>query len=166
VPGLKTSEGHDCFYMRPSRYFPKQTTTEQIIDNLAYCMGVMTEKEMAGRDGIGFVANMDDWHMENFSISYCYQFMMMLQGRVPVRVRQFLIVNPPGWFDKIWSIMKPMLAAEFRKKVHVITGSRLSEFLEAGYEKYLPDDMESGTVDTTQLVKDFVTYRKKVESWC
>lgn len=150
--------------MRPSRYFPKQTATEQIIDNLAYCMGVMTEKEKACTEGIGFVAYMNDWHMENFSVSYCYQFMMMLQGRVPVRVRQFLIVNPPGWFGKIWNIMKPMLAADFRKKVCMIPESALSQYLEAGYEKYLSDDMHSGTVDTSQMVKDFVTYRKRVES--
>jgi hypothetical protein len=101
--------------------------------------------------------------MENFSVSYCYQFMMMLQGNVPVRVRQFLIVNPPGWFGKIWLIMKPMLAPDFRKKVHMIPESNLSEFLQPGFEAYLPDDMETGTVNTTQLVEDFVTYRKRVE---
>jgi hypothetical protein len=101
--------------------------------------------------------------MENFSVSYCYQFMMMLQGRVPVRVRQFLIVNPPGWFDKIWSIMKPMLAPDFRQKVQMIPVSRLHEFLQQGYESYLPDDVETGTVDTAQLVQDFFTYRKRVE---
>jgi hypothetical protein len=163
VPGLRTTEGHDCFYMRPGRYYPKQTSTEQIIDNLAYCMGVMTEKEKACTDGIAFLAYMKDWHMDNFSVSYCYQFMMMLQGRVPVRVRLFLIVNPPGWFGKIWTIMKPMLAADFRKKVHMIPESDLPKFLEAGYESYLPDDTETGTVDTAQLVQDFVTYRKRVE---
>jgi hypothetical protein len=59
-------------------------------------MNVMMEKEKACEEGIGFVADMNDWTMENFSVSYCYQFMMMLQGRVPARVRQFLIVNPPG----------------------------------------------------------------------
>lgn len=37
------------------------------------------------------------WKMKNFSVSYCYQFMMMLQGRIPVRVRLFLIVNRTLW---------------------------------------------------------------------
>lgn len=93
VPGLKTNEGHDIFYMYPARYFPKETTTEQIIDNLAYCMNSMCEMEKASSEGIGFMAYMNDWKMANFSVDYCYQFMMMLQGRVPVRVRMFLIVN-------------------------------------------------------------------------
>jgi CRAL/TRIO domain len=152
------------FYMRCCRYFPKQTSTDAIIDNLAYCMQTMCEKEKASRDGIGFLAYMNDWHMENFSITYCLQFMMMLQGRVPVRVRMFLIVNPPSWFDTIWRIMKPMLAKEFRKKVHVIPESRLHEFLEAGFETYLPNDVAAlGKANTDELVKDFVAYCKKVE---
>lgn len=162
VPGLKTTEGHDVFYMRPSRYFPKETTTEEIIDNLSYCMQTMCEKEKASTEGIGFLAYMNDWKMKNFSIDYCYQFMMMLQGRVPVRVRMFLIVNPPSWFGSIWKIMRPMLAPDFRKKVHVIKEDKISDFLEAGYETYLPDEMELGKADTEAIVKDFVSYRTKM----
>lgn len=103
--------------------------------------------------------------MANFSVGYCYQFMMMLQGRIPVRVRLFLIVNPPGWFDKIWSIMRPMLASDFRRKVHMVREEDLSQFLESGYETYLPSDCvhSGGKMDTQALVEDFVTYRKKVE---
>merc|ERR1711933_631799 len=91
-------------------------------------------------------------------------FMAMLQGRVPVRVRLFLIVNPPSWFGKVWSIMKPMLAADFRKKVHMIKDNKLSEFLEDGFEKYLPDEIASGTASSDAIVSDFVTYRKFVEN--
>lgn len=102
--------------------------------------------------------------MTNFSVNYCYQFMMMLQGRIPVRVRLFLIVNPPGWFDKIYAIMKPMLAADFRKKVHMIHEEDLPNFFEEGFQAYLPSDCtKNGKADTQELVEDFVTYRKKVE---
>jgi hypothetical protein len=149
--------------MMPARFFPHKTSTEEIIDNLAYCMQVMVEKEKDCTEGIGFIANMNDWKMANFSVSYCYQFMMLLQGKVPVRVRLFLIVNPPGWFDAIWKMMKPMLAPDFRKKVHMIPEERLSKFLEEGYEKYLPTDLTVGKVDADELVRDFVTYRKRVE---
>ena len=149
--------------MKPARYFPNKTSTEEIIDNLAYCMETMVEKEKACTEGIGFLANMDDWKMANFSVNYCYQFMMMLQGRVPVRVRLFLIVNPPGWFDAIWTIMKPMLAPDFRKKVHMIPQTQLVDFLAAGYEEFLPDDVTGGKADTEQMVKDFVTFRKRYE---
>ena len=61
VPGLKTKEGgHATFYMRPSRYFPKKTSTATIIENLAYCMGTMVEAEKECTEGIAFMANMDE----------------------------------------------------------------------------------------------------------
>jgi len=163
VPGLKTKEGNDMFYMRPSRYFPKETSVKDIIDNLAYCMNTMVERESACTEGIGFLAYMNDWSMKNFDINYCYQFMMMLQGRIPVRVRLFLIVNPPSWFGKIWRIMGPMLSSDFRKKVHVIKEKDVMEYLADDAAKFLPDEMEKGVVNTDQLVQDFITYRKHVE---
>lgn len=110
------------------------------------------------------MAYMNNWKMANFSITYCYEFMLMLQGRVPVRVRLFLIVNPPGWFDKIWNIMKPMLAADFRKKVHMIPESDLPNFLMEGYEAYLSDDVETGKAPSDEMVADFIKYRKYAES--
>ena len=164
VPGLKSKEGHDVFYMMPRRYFPKKTPTSDIIDNLAYSMNTMVEKEKACTEGIAFLAYMNEWAFENFSVNYCLQFMQMLQGKVPVRVRLFLIVNPPSWFGKIWAIMKPMLSPDFRKKVYMIPESRLNEFLAEGYQQYAPDDMEGGQQSTEQLVQDFITYRKRVES--
>eukprot|EP00568_Trieres_chinensis_P005759 CAMPEP_0183292292 /NCGR_PEP_ID=MMETSP0160_2-20130417/1398_1 /TAXON_ID=2839 ORGANISM="Odontella Sinensis, Strain Grunow 1884" /NCGR_SAMPLE_ID=MMETSP0160_2 /ASSEMBLY_ACC=CAM_ASM_000250 /LENGTH=298 /DNA_ID=CAMNT_0025453219 /DNA_START=10 /DNA_END=906 /DNA_ORIENTATION=+ len=164
VPSLKSKDGHDVFYMRPSRYFPSKTSTEEIIDNLAYCMNVMVEKEKACSEGIAFMANMTDWSFKNFSVSYCHQFMMMLQGRVPVRVRLFLIVDPPGWFDSIWKIMKTMLSKDFQKKVHMIPASELSKHLEKDCEENLPDDIQCGKASTDDIVSDFVAFRKYMES--
>jgi len=165
VPGLKTlAGGHDVFYMRPSRYYPKETPTEDIVDNLGYSMTSMQDgNEKNCREGIGFVANMDDWKMENFSFDYCLQFMNMLQGKIPVRVRMFLIVNPPGWFGTIWSIMKPMLSKDFRKKVNVIPETKLSKYLSEGFEEFLPDEFADGRASTDDIVKDFVAYRKSIE---
>jgi len=165
VPGLTTLEGgHDVFYMRPGRYFPSKTPTKVIVDNLGYCMSSMQDgNEKNSKEGIGFVANMDDWRMANFSIDYCLQFMNMLQGKIPVRVRMFLIVNPPGWFGAIWRIMKPMLSKDFRKKVHVIPVSELSQYLTEGFEDFLPDELAGGRASTDDIVKDFVAYRKSVE---
>jgi len=165
VPGLKTAEGdHDVFYMRPSRYFPNETPTDVVIDNLAYCMSCMQEaNEKNSKEGIGFVANMNGWTMTNFSVSYCLEFMKALQGKVPARVRMFLIVNPPSWFDAIWTIMKPMLSKDFRKKVSVIPETQLSKYLAEGYEDFLPDEFVDGRVSTDDMVKDFVAYRKSVE---
>jgi hypothetical protein len=76
VPGLKSMEGHDMFYMRPARYFPSETPAKTIIDNLAYVMNTMLENERPCTDGIGFLACMNDWTMRNFEVgshSTCFQ---------------------------------------------------------------------------------------------
>ena len=104
--------------------------------------------------------------MRNFDVDYCYQFMMTLQGYVvPVRVQLFLIVNPPSWFDVIWKIMKPMLVPSFRKKVKMIHQDELHKYLQEDYLTYLPDDGMKGIgqANTTELVEDFVSYRKYID---
>lgn len=151
--------------MRPARYFPKKMSTTSVINNLIYVMDCMLEREEAQRDGIGFVANMEDWTMSNFQVNYCYKFMMGLQAKKsPTRVELFLIVNPPGWFGNIWSIMKPMLSEEFRKKVHMINYDGMKKYLNPGYEAFLPDDMLYGKKDTAKIVKDFIVERRQLES--
>ena len=98
-PGLRTRSGQDMLYMRPSRYFPNKTSTDTIIDNLVYVMDTMLEKEYVSKDGIGFIANMQGWVLKNYDHGYCFRFMMALQGYlIPVRVKLFLIVNPPTWY--------------------------------------------------------------------
>ena len=82
---------------------------------------------------------------------------------VPVTVQLFLIVNPPSWCGVIWRLMKPMLAPSFRKKVKVIQETMLDKYLKEGFENFLPDDVESGLVDTEQLCLDFVAFRKYAE---
>jgi hypothetical protein len=73
VPGLKSMDGHDMFYMRPSRYFPRETPAKTIIDNLAYVLNTILEKELPCSNGIGFLACMDDWKMRNFEVSIADQ---------------------------------------------------------------------------------------------
>lgn len=163
VPGLKSNDGHDVFYMKPGRYFPSETSTKTIIDNLAYCMQAMVEKEKACTEGIAFLANLDGWTMANFSVSYCLEFMRMLQGKSPVRVRLFLIIDPPSWFDVIWRVMKSVLASDFRKKVHMIPRSELDDFLMEGASEYLCDDVLGGKADTEKMIKDFIAYRNEIE---
>ncbi|KAL3911143.1 MAG: hypothetical protein SGILL_007399 [Bacillariaceae sp.] len=165
VPGLKTSEGLSMFYMRPSRYFPNQTTTKTIINNLTYVMNTMLESsQQSQKNGIGFLACMDDWKMKNFDVNYCFQFMMGLQGAmIPVKVQLFLIVNPPTWFGAIWQIMKPMLLPSFRRKVKIVKEDAIGKYLQADYLDFLPDDMSTGSVPTDELVSDFITYRRYVE---
>jgi CRAL/TRIO domain len=127
-------------------------------------MNSMNEKERNASNGIAFIANMDGWTMNNFSIDYCFQFMMKLQGSVPTRVTHFLIVNPPSWFGKIWTIMRKMLLPSFQKKVHMIREHKLGKFLKPGYQAFLPSEMATGRSPTREIVQDFIDQRLYLEA--
>eukprot|EP00980_Cylindrotheca_fusiformis_P022075 scaffold8966_cov73-Cylindrotheca_fusiformis.AAC.4 len=161
LPGLRTKDGNsEVFYMRPSRYFPRNTDTRLIIQNLCYVLNDMSDTKEKCRNGVAFVANMDGWTMDNFSMDYCKRFMHALQGHaVPTKVELFLIVDPPGWFGKIWRIMKSMLSRSFSKKVRIVEQTKLRNYLQEGFEEYLPDEMDIGLKDTTLIVDDYVHRR-------
>lgn len=153
------------FYMRPSLFFPKRDTTNDMIDLVVYVMNCMLEKEHGCVHGLGLVANMTGWKMENFSVSYWHKFLMTLQGhRVPTRISAFLLVDPPRWFDSIWTIMKPMMSDDFAEKVAVVTSDDLGSYLMDGYCFHLPDDMDGGMLNTNALVQSFIAERKAIES--
>jgi hypothetical protein len=163
VPGLKTLEGSNVFYMRPSRFVPNQMSTSSVIDNLIYVMNSVVVKENS-KTGLSFMANMTGWTMANFSGDYCMKFMQCLQGRsFPAKVDMFLIVNPPQWFDKIWGIMKTMLSSSFRQKVHMVTEDDIGFYLEFGYEEYLPDEFHEGRASTEEMVEDYVMFQQLLE---
>jgi hypothetical protein len=150
--------------MRPSRYFPRETTVKEIIDNQCYVMSTMMEQERNARNGIGFIANMNNWQFVNFEVKYCFCFMMALQNcAVPTKITHFLIVNPPSWFGKIWAIMKTMLAPSFQRKVKMIPDSYLRLYLKPGFEEFLPNEMECGRANMDDIVNQFIADRKKVE---
>ena len=154
------------FYMKPSGYRPSRTPTSTIVANLVYSMETLYERHRDyDNHKIGFIANMKDWTMGHFSIDYCQSFMRALQGiQTPVQADLFLIVDPPPWFGRVWSIMKPMLGITFVRKVHMISHGELPEFLEPGYEDCLPNDVRGGKCSARELVQDFITYRRHVES--
>ena len=163
-PELKTRSGLSVFYMRPSRYFPKVTPTPIVINNLAYILQVMLEKEDCSTRGVAFVANMKGWTRHNFSLDYCRDFMNMLEGNVvPAKVELFLIVDPPVWFEIIYNIILNMLSEEFAQKVKLVSSQGLGDYLADGYQEFLPDDMEGGKCTTKTAIDDFIRYRVAVE---
>jgi len=136
-----------------------------MIDLVVYVMNCMLEKEHGSVHGLGLVANMSGWKMENFSVSYWHKFLITLQGhRVPTRISAFLIVDPPIWFGSIWSIMKPMMSDDFAEKIAVVSSEELGNYLMDGWRIHLPDDMEGGLLNTNTLIKSFIAERKAIES--
>jgi CRAL/TRIO domain len=166
LPGLETKGGHEVLYMRPSRFNPSESPIEDMIDPLVYVMNVMTEKERNATNGITVIANFKGWEMKNFSMEYFYILTMMLQGAVPTRVVQFLIVDPPQVFIKIaYPMMKRMLTSSFQKRLHIIDNAKsLNKYLKRGYEDFLPKEMPSGHASSSEIVKDFYDLRKHLEA--
>lgn len=163
-PGLKNRDGNDVFYMRPARYFPGVMEVDDVINNLAYCMQTMYESKDCSKNGIVFLADMSGWTRINFSVDYCLRFMTTLQGRnLPVNVNSFLIVDPPNWFGQVWKMMKTMLSPNFQMKVHMISSKDLHMYLQDGYSRYLPDEMDQGRRPTDDIVTKYIVERKKIE---
>jgi hypothetical protein len=134
-----------------------------IIDNLAYVMLSMAEKEETATNGIGCLVYLKDWAMENYSVESCMKLLEILEGGIPVRVSHFFLVNPPSWFESMWKIVKPLLHPTFQRRIKLLPERVLSQVLAPGYQAYLPNDMSEGSVNATQLVHDFVAYRKHIE---
>lgn len=151
--------------MRPSRCAAKTAESRDVIHSLAYALNTMVEREAPCTQGVVFLANMDDFTMSNFATDYWFQLMSILQGNlVPVRVNLFLIVSPPEWFGTILNIMKTMSTPDFQERLKMISEFELPQYLAAGYEEFLPNDMTTGEALTDELVGDFVEYRKAIEA--
>ena len=60
-------------------------------------------------------------------------------------------------------MMKPMLSSTFRKKVHMIDRGDLHTFLKDDFQQHLPDDIPGGTVNSDQLVHDYIAYHLALE---
>jgi hypothetical protein len=173
IPKMTTIEGNEVLYMRPgiqcgnnSNMINNKADAEQAItDNLIYAVNAMMECEDPCTDGIACMTNMCDWTVTGFATDTCFQFMSILQNKVPVRVNVFLIVNPPKSFGRIWNLTKPLLEKSFRDKVKIVQNTNdLSKYLNAGYQEFLPDDFQGvGFASTNDMVKDYVTYRLAVE---
>jgi CRAL/TRIO domain len=145
----------------------EQQHSMMITDNLVYAVNTMMECEDPCRDGIACLANMCDWTTgSGFATDTCFQFMSLLQNKIPVRVVVFLIVNPPKSFGRIWNLTKPLLEKSFRDKVKIVQKAKtdLSKYLATGFLEFLPDDFAGvGLASTTTMVQDYVTYRIAVE---
>ncbi len=149
--------------MRPSRFYPRKTSTKFVLDNLAYVLLSMAERELPSSYGVCFIADMTDWTMENYSSEYWAELMKMLQGGIPVKVSSFLIVNPPGWFGTILKVNKSLFTPSFARKVKTIEDKELSNYLVKGFESYLPTGFGGGRANKDDIVGDFITSRLTIE---
>mmetsp|Transcript_6759 Transcript_6759/g.20047 ORF Transcript_6759/g.20047 Transcript_6759/m.20047 type:complete len:686 (-) Transcript_6759:1082-3139(-) len=143
-------------------------SSEPAVDGLVYAVQtLLASSEHNSSVGIAILADMTGWNYDSdFSAPYFHQLILMLQGRIPVRVRKFIVSNPPPWFRRAWTfLVRPVLREELREKVIICSGGEdeVGKYMTDDYKDYLPDDVHGGRANTGVLVEDFIRYRKHVE---
>jgi hypothetical protein len=176
----RSKKGHHLLYMRPARYFAKDNL-DDLLRSLVYLLERMTERESTATEGLSFMANMEDWGWSNFSIKYAKSFFdtvqvpfsslfLIVKGRFPCRVRMFLIVNPPSWFNMVWRLIRPMMSSQFAgtysiswskfsEKVSMPQGKEIFEHFDADQ---VPKEL-GGELDIDAALSVFIRHRYEVE---
>lgn len=159
-PGVCDKNGNQFLYMKPGKFTPGTDDLDALLESLVYLLGHITSKEKASTDGIAFMANMSGWGWSNFGTRYAKSFFDLMQGSYPLRIRTFLIMNPPSWFGMVWRIIRPMMSKKFAEKVHIVSDDAIYEHVS---KDHLPEEMGGGS-DFGQLVDEFIAYATKLES--
>jgi len=163
-PGLKTKDGLEVIYMEPSRFNPKVSDAQSVIDAIVYCINVIQEKESACTEGIVFVANMVEWNTSNLDESLCGDLVKVLQGFiVPVKVKRCLIIDAPECFETAWDVIKAFLINDVTCKVEHVNSKALTLYFEEGFRAKMPDAIHGGQYPTRCMVQNFIEHRKYVE---
>lgn len=160
LPGIRDIDGNHVVYMKPAAFFPGKNSLNELLRSLVYLLESITEFEDACVTGICFMCNMENWGWSNFGVRYAKNFFDTLQGRFPLRVRKFLIIDPPSWFGAIWRLIRPMMSAEFAAKVKLPKLSEVGEHFQSLDE--FPEAM-GGKVNLAEQSKQFILYRYRVE---
>jgi hypothetical protein len=160
IPGNYNRDGHLCLYMKPALYWPGKQSLSGLLRSLVYLLQVMSEDEKTQTEGLSFIANMQDWGFSNFSVGYAKAFFDTMQGRYPIRVRQFIICGPPSWFGMIWKIIRGMMSKEFAEKIVMPPTSQASQFFPD--LSHVPKEL-GGTLDLNDALTKFIKYRYQVE---
>mmetsp|Transcript_19267 Transcript_19267/g.32175 ORF Transcript_19267/g.32175 Transcript_19267/m.32175 type:complete len:293 (+) Transcript_19267:185-1063(+) len=160
VPGTKSIDGHTFLYMKPALFFPRKDSLDDLMMSLIYLLENLTAIEKNCTEGIAVMCNMDHWGLKNFGVHYAKTFFDTMQGRFPMRVRMFLIVNPPSWFSTIWKVIRPMMTKDFAAKVKLPKKKDICKFVDD--PKTLPSEF-GGQVDVEESIKSFMTLRYQLE---
>ncbi|KAI9340865.1 CRAL-TRIO domain-containing protein [Obelidium mucronatum] len=157
----KDRDGLPMVFMKPNEYFPAEVPWQQCVCALVYLLEVLTgQDETAAKYGFTFVCDMKNWGWQNFGLSYASQFFAVLSGRFPVRIRKFVLVNPPTIFPMVWKLIKPMMSADLASKFQFATSGTVGSLIEL---KNLPVDL--GGQFVLESMADFVKERYEKEGF-
>jgi len=160
VPGMCNAEGHLTLYMVPAKFSPGKDSLDELMRSLVYLLQCMSEDERVATVGLSFVANMDGWGWSNWGVRYAKNFFDTMQGRYPIRVRQFVILNPPAWFGVVWKAIRGMMSVEFAAKVSMPPLQDAASLFPS--LEHVPVEL-GGSLDTKAALDAFIRHRYKVE---
>ncbi|KAJ3083745.1 hypothetical protein HDU99_006632 [Rhizoclosmatium hyalinum] len=162
LPGCEDVDSLPVVYMRPNKYYPNQIPWQHVVNALVYLLEVTTgEQEKAAKYGFTFVCDMQDWGWSNFGTTYAAQFFSILSGRFPVRIRKFVLVNPPSLFPMVWKLIKPMMGEELASKFCFATSTTVGEVVKV---QGLPAEVGGLRVEDGAIrMKEWVVERCRVE---
>ena len=166
LPGLMTkNKKHEVLYFHACRHFTATMDTEMLIKNMTYIFNDMSLTEQQCRNGVAMIVDLNHWTFKNFTPECSNKFFKALQHQVPTKVEAVYVVNGPRWFPNVYrNLFKKMMTKSFAKKVHILKKpQQLQNHLMDGCEKYLPVEM-GYWVDSTEIVEDFVDWKRHTES--
>ncbi|KAI8907321.1 CRAL-TRIO domain-containing protein [Gorgonomyces haynaldii] len=146
------NEGFPIIYMRPNKYYPGKIPYQHVVKALVFMLEHFTEDPLAAKYGFTFVCDMKDWGWSNFGVSYAERFFNILQGRFPIRLRKFVLVNPPSMFSMVWMIIRPMMTEDFASKWALIKSDQVSTIMPL--DNAPPELGGTKTVDMETVIKD------------
>ncbi|CAJ1961487.1 unnamed protein product [Cylindrotheca closterium] len=166
LPGLRTRNmKHEVLYFHAARHFTATMDTQLLIRNMTYIFNDMSLTEQQCRNGVAMIIDLNHWTFKNFTPECSNKFFKALQYQVPTKVEAVLIVNAPRWFPKLYRhLFKKMMTKSFAKKVHILKKpQQLKTHLMDGCEQFLPVEM-GYWVDSTEIVDDFIDWKRHTES--
>jgi len=169
LPKLTTKLATDVVYLCPARY----NTSVKPIRLLTYAMNCMYDRHGAAPSNckVALLMNMEGYsfsskQQEAFAFTDWITWMEFIQGKNgPLSVVEVLLVNVSTEFKLVWKArLRSKCQEGFAWRFNFVEdASRLDEYLQPGFEPYLPADLPRGQASVQKLVRDFSTYRQALE---
>jgi len=163
IPGCRDVDGNPIFYSRSYKFFPDDKETPLMLTATIYGLTALTEDPRNAKEGISFMANMENFGWKNFSKNSTKMFLNAMQGAVSCRIRRFFIVNPMRMFSLMWTMTRPLMSKEFANKFVIIKGKELKNYIHPDDLDLLPDDF-GGELTLADRFEIFQDVRKNIES--
>lgn len=158
IPGACDLYGNPCMYMTPGNYDPSNGNLEKLLESLVYLLEDMTTEGSRGARGVAVMANMTGLGWSSFSVSFAKSVYDIIQGVYPIR--NFVIMNPPSWFNAMWRLIRPLMGTKSAEKVHLVSDDAIYEYVD---KASLPLSMGGGS-NYSSVISDYIAKKRAEEA--